>query len=132
MTEKRFTYLNASRNKYIGSFFCNGEPLTNEEVVDLLNELHEENQALKSDRARYEEECRLDVFKELMEENEQLKQSQTSMLRELLIHRRIANCSNCKHQNYDWFEDGDEFEICEKGNSNQQIEYHICKEWEKF
>ena len=40
---------------------------------NLLNALHEENQALKSDRARYEEECRLDVFKELTEENEQLK-----------------------------------------------------------
>lgn len=44
-----------------------------EEVCKLLNELHEENQALKSNRARYEEECRLE-FKELSEcENEQLK-----------------------------------------------------------
>lgn len=46
---------------------------TIKEVCDLLNVLHEENQALKSDRARYEEECRLDVFRELHEENEQLK-----------------------------------------------------------
>lgn len=38
MTQKRFTYLDTSRNKYIGSFFCNGIPLTNLEVVDLLNE----------------------------------------------------------------------------------------------
>lgn len=39
MTEnKRFTYLDASRNKYIGSFFCNGIPLTNQEVADFLNE----------------------------------------------------------------------------------------------
>ena len=38
MTEKRFTYLDASRTKYIGSFFCNGVPLTNVEVVDLLND----------------------------------------------------------------------------------------------
>ena len=38
MNEKRFTYLDASRNKYIGSFFCNGIPLTNSEVVDFLNE----------------------------------------------------------------------------------------------
>lgn len=50
------------------------EWLTDKEVVDKLNELHEENQALKSDRVRYEEECRLDIFKELHEENEQLKQ----------------------------------------------------------
>ena len=45
MTEKRFTYLNASKNHYIGSFFCNGAPLTNKEVVDLLNE----NEQLKQD-----------------------------------------------------------------------------------
>ena len=38
MSEKRYTYLDASRNKYIGSFFCNGKPLTNDEVADLLNE----------------------------------------------------------------------------------------------
>ena len=44
MAEKRFTYLNASKNHYIGSFFCNGVPLTNKEVVDLLNE----NEQLKS------------------------------------------------------------------------------------
>ena len=56
MTEKRFTYLDASKNHYIGSFFCNGVPLTNKEVVDLLNEnelktaydkLQEENKLLK-------------------------------------------------------------------------------------
>lgn len=47
MTEKRFTYLDASRNKYIGSFFCNGIPLTNQEVVDLLNEMSTENRQLK-------------------------------------------------------------------------------------
>lgn len=48
MTEKRFTYLDASKNHYIGSFFCNGAPLTNKEVVDLLNE----NEQLKADNNR--------------------------------------------------------------------------------
>ena len=38
MTEKQYTYLNASKCNSIGSFFCNGISLTNEEVVDLLNE----------------------------------------------------------------------------------------------
>lgn len=37
MTEKRFTYLDASKTKYIGSFFCNGKPLTNKEVCELLD-----------------------------------------------------------------------------------------------
>lgn len=66
-----------------------------------------------------------DMLNELNNENEQLK-------KELKIYERIATCSNCKYQDYDWFEDGDEFEICKKGNNNQQIEYHICKEWEEF
>ena len=66
-----------------------------------------------------------ELLNKLNNENEQLKQ-------ELKIYRRIASCSNCKYQNYNWFEDGDEFEICEKGNNDQQIEYHICKEWEEF
>ena len=42
-----FTYLNASKNKYIGSFFHNGTPLTNNEVSDLLNSLNNENEQLK-------------------------------------------------------------------------------------
>ena len=74
----------------------------------------------------------LELLNELAEKNEQLKQSQGRLLQELLIYRKIANCSNCKYQNYDWFDDGDEFEICEKGNTNQQIAYHICKEWREL
>lgn len=47
MTKKRFTYLDASRNKYIGSFFCNDVPLTNDEVVDLLNKQNQRIQELE-------------------------------------------------------------------------------------
>lgn len=54
MTEnKRFTYLNASKSKDIGSFFCNGIPLTNEEVVDELQGLSDENFELKRKKERY-------------------------------------------------------------------------------
>ena len=49
--------------------------------MDCLNALHEENQALKSDRARYEEECRLDVFKELFEQNEKLNKQLQSIFK---------------------------------------------------
>lgn len=76
MTEKRFTYLDASRNKYIGSFFCNDVPLTNDEVVDLLNE----NEQLKQKNERY---------KRLIEiKNEQINN------RILTIREFIDNCSN--------------------------------------
>lgn len=75
MTEKRFSLAYADYDWWAICDKKNPTELgiSGEEVVELLNELHEENQALKSDRARYEEECRLDVFKELFEENEQLK-----------------------------------------------------------
>lgn len=112
MTEKRFLIIGDSNIEFLMQtqlllpIYDNKERLNLKTCCDLLNELHDEN--------------------------EQLKQSQARMLRELLIYRRIANCSNCEYQNYDWFEDGDEFEICEKGNNNQQIEYHICKEWREF
>ena len=51
MTEKRFTYLDASKNHYIGSFFCNDVPLTNEDVVDLLNE----NEQLENENQEFDE-----------------------------------------------------------------------------
>ena len=85
MTEKRFNYHHDGFGAYylcdkkegnyedgiIGEIWADKSDM--KELVDLLNNLHEENQALKSDRARYEEECRLDVFKKLSEENEELK-----------------------------------------------------------
>ena len=64
-------------------------------LVELLNELHEENQALKTDRVRYEEECRLDVFKELYEENEQLKfQLQNTSAQRDEFHRGARENAN--------------------------------------
>lgn len=47
MAEKRFTYIDASKNRYIGSFFYKGNPLTTEEVNNTLNNLYEENEKLK-------------------------------------------------------------------------------------
>ena len=48
MTEnKRFTYLDYSRDGHIGSFYLNDKPITNKEVCDLLNEQEEEIKSLK-------------------------------------------------------------------------------------
>ena len=55
-------------------------------------------------------------------ENEQLK-------KELKIYRKVASCSNCHYHNYDWFDDGDEFEVCDKGND---VTDGICEEWEEL
>ena len=47
MTEKRYTYLDYSKDKYIGSFFLNGEMLKTNEVVDILMEQDSEIKRLK-------------------------------------------------------------------------------------
>ncbi|MBQ6219931.1 MAG: hypothetical protein IJH63_00820 [Methanobrevibacter sp.] len=59
------------------------------------------------------------------DENEQLK-------KELKKYTDAFNCSQCKFQNYDWFDDGDEFEVCKKGNNEAQMENHSCSEWEEI
>ena len=104
MTEKRFTL------KYINEQHISANLYDNKTFIGAIG---------------MGEELIVELLNDLSDEHERLKQ-------ELAIYRKLANCSNCKYQNYDWFEDGDEFEICEKGNNNQQIEYHICKDWREF
>ena len=51
MTEnKRYTYLDYSRDGHIGSFYLNDKPITNKEVWDLLNEQEELIKRLKTIR----------------------------------------------------------------------------------
>lgn len=72
MTAKRFTHKEDD-----WEIFDNGEHLAYahsdyqaEKICELLNELHEENQALKSSNLEYE-----DIFGRLEEQNEQLQKS---------------------------------------------------------
>ena len=65
------------------------------------------------------------LLNKLSEENEQLKQ-------QLKDYHNAFDCSQCKYQNYDWFDDGDEFEVCDKGNNEAQMDNHSCKEWEEL
>lgn len=58
----------------------------------------------------------------LQYENEQLK-------KELKDYHNAFDCSQCKYQNYDWFDDGDEFEVCDKGNNESQMDNHSCTDW---
>ena len=48
--DKQYTYLNYSRDGYIGSFYENDKPLTNKEVYDLLNGQEELIKRLKTIR----------------------------------------------------------------------------------
>ena len=58
----------------------------------------------------------------LHEENDRLK-------KELNDYHNTFDCSQCKYQNYDWFDDGDEFEVCDKGNTEAQMYNHSCIDW---
>ena len=58
----------------------------------------------------------------LFNENEELKS-------ELRIYRKLVSCDNCKYHNYDWYDDGDEFEVCDKGND---VIDGICEDWEEL
>lgn len=66
-----------------------------------------------------------DLLNTLYDENEELKQA-------LKDYHNVFDCSQCRYHNYDWFSDGDEFEVCDKGNNEAQMYYHSCKDWEEL
>ena len=112
---------------------------TAKEIVDELNNLADENEQLKSeykvlhtqyqdlrkfvennfDEHLTQEKLNRQIIK-LSDENKELK-------RELQTYRKVVGCFNCHYHNYDWYDDGDEFEVCDKGND---VTEGICKEWE--
>lgn len=92
-----------------------------------LNNLSDENEQLKI-RLNEEKEKALKFCRNidtLTIENEQLKQ-------QLKEYTDVFDCGTCKYHNYDWFDDGDEFEVCDKGNGEQQMDNHSCKDWEEL
>ena len=93
-------------------------------VAQLVVFLNDQNQAIVDlyDGSKYWSDKATEKIKELEEENEQLK-------KELKVYRKIATCGNCNHHNYDWFDDGDEFEVCDKGNDTSNM---ICEDWEEL
>ena len=61
----------------------------------------------------------------LLNENEQLKE-------QLKEYHNAFDCSQCRYHNYDWFDDGDEFEVCDKRNNEALMYNHSCKDWEEL
>ena len=115
------------------------DSMMGDEVVNKLNELNEENRLLKKRNKRLKEKIQRErtsfikteerwskeaenKIKELSEENEELK-------RELQTYRKVAGCFNCRYHNYDWYDDGDEFEVCDIGND---VTEGICEKWEEL
>ena len=64
----------------------------------------------------------LNQLNKLHKENQELK-------KELQTYHKVVGCFNCYYHNYDWYDDGDEFEVCDRGND---ITEGICKEWEEL
>ena len=61
----------------------------------------------------------------LSEENKRLKKENRE-------YHHLVSCDNCKYHNYDWFDDGDEFEVCDKGHTERLVYNKFCKEWREF
>ena len=125
MTGKQFTFDNDSLLKD-GEFWLDGSVATicnAEEIVELLNEFHEENEQLKQQLKTKH------IVNKQYEELQRLKKENNELKEELRIYRQVANCHNCIYHDYDWFDDGDEFEVCRKGND---VSEGICKDWEEL
>jgi hypothetical protein len=102
MTEKRFTV----RKSGNGMFYSDGDYSIDNTIQFIIETV----------------EFKLN---ELSNENEQLKQ-------QLKDYHNAFDCSQCKYQNYDWFDDGNEFEVCDKGNHEELMYNHSCKDWEEL
>ena len=70
--------------------------------------------------------------KRLEKENEKLKEELREVKSENMDYYTIINCGNCKYHNYDWYDDGDEFEVCDKGNNERLMYNKFCREWEEL
>ena len=126
MIEKRFYLMNVEDPLHEYGRWCKpvledgktGKQYENAlEVMDLLNRYDKECKIYRRDALKAEKDK-----EKLLEKNEQLKQ-------ELAIYRKLISCSNCKYHNYDWYDDGDEFEVCDKGND---VTDGICEDWEEI
>ena len=112
---KRFKYYFSSqiiKDNKTGQRYYGNKPL-----AELLNELYEDNQMLDrlvEKRDGWNNLAHERIF-ELEIENKRLKA-------QLKDYHNAFDCSQCRYQNYDWFDDGDEFEVCDKGNNEAQME----------
>ena len=90
------------------------------ELWGFLNKLNDENEQLKT---------LVDFYKDFQKDARELSKENEELKSELKIYRKIASCSNCDYHNYNWFDDGDEFEVCDKGNDMSD---YICEDWREL
>lgn len=103
----------------------------------LMNELSKQNKQMKKlqvdfvdlERENKELKTKVDFYKDFQKDARELDKENEELKQTLRIYRKIANCHNCEYHNYDWYDDGDEFEVCDKGND---MWYRICKDWREL
>lgn len=67
------------------------------------------------------------VCKRLNEQHDYIAELKTTLNQ----YRQKMSCNNCHYHNYDWFDDGDEFEVCDKGN-NDKLTDGFCPDWREL
>lgn len=87
------------------------------ENANRVGRLEKENEQLKT---------LVDFYKDFQKDARELNKENEELKSELKIYRNIANCGNCHYHNYNWYDDGDEFEVCDKGNDMSD---YICEDW---
>ena len=112
---KRYTYLNYSKDGYIGSFYENDKPLTNKEVWNILNNQEEEINTLQSLIIDDE-----DKLEELKKENERYK----------FAYNELTSYINANFDEYMTQKKLNE-RIRELEKQNQQLKKGLkrCREW---
>lgn len=135
MTEKRFQYnVNKNTIEQDGKFVAYMNSVDGVRIANKLNVFQKENEQLKEER-NYFERKKCEYFNKYNKkhlDNIQLKEENEQLKKELKKYTDAFDCGQCRFQNYDWFDDGDEFEVCEKGNNEAQMENHSCSEWEEI
>lgn len=121
---------NENKENYVISYQTDAKTL-----CDTLNHLNDMNEQLQIRcDAQYET---LQLLKrEIKKKTEYLNKSNVEneeLLNELRVYRKIANCYNCNHHDYDEFanDDGsyDEYEVCRKGND---VILGICEDYKRL
>ena len=96
-----------------------------------INKLKKENEQLKQTNQKLQNKLQnMTSFESLKIGETTTLQKENKRLRSILrIYRKIASCQNCDYHDYDWYYDGDEFEVCEKGHDMSES---ICEDWRKL
>ena len=66
----------------------------------------------------------INICNKLNQQHERIE----SLIKTLYKYRKRFGCFNCAFHDYDWFDDGDEFEICRK-DDYEGLLYGFCDEW---